>query len=143
MPGFILEDFLAYQMAVLSNRLSDGFSRRYRDKFGISVPEWRLVAHLSQAAKISIREVYQQVEMDKSMASRAAARLVKAGYVSKRVNPADRRLVELSLTAKGRAMAAEIGPQALDFEAEVLACLPDGERDAFRKAIRILMEKCT
>lgn len=143
MPGFILEDFLAYQMAVLSNRLSNGFSQRYRDKFGISVPEWRLVAHLSQAAKISIREVYQQVEMDKSMASRAAARLVKAGYVSKRVNPADRRLVELSLTAKGRAMAAEIGPQALDFEAEVLACLPDGERDAFRKAIRILMEKCT
>lgn len=143
MPEFVLDDFLPYQLAVIANRVSDGFSQRYREKFGITVPEWRVVAHLSQAEKVSIREIYKQVEMDKSKASRAAARLEKAGYVSKRVNPADRRLVELSLTDKGRAMVAEIWPMAEAFQAEVLDCLPLDARKNFRTAISTLMEKCT
>ncbi|NOX74675.1 MAG: MarR family transcriptional regulator, partial [Alphaproteobacteria bacterium] len=113
---FQLEQFLPYQMAVLSNRVSDEFSKMYRDRFGISVSEWRVVAHLYQAEKVSIREVYQQVQIDKSKASRAAARLEKSGYVSKKINPGDRRLVELSLTEKGRAMHDEIGPMGVAFQ---------------------------
>lgn len=143
MAEFILDDFLPYQLAVLANRISDAFSERYRSKFGITVAEWRVVAHLSQAEKVSIREVYRQVEMDKSKASRAAARLEKAGYVSKRVNESDRRLVELELTAAGRAMVAEIDPMGRAFEAEVLACLPEDQRAAFTANIRTLMENCS
>jgi DNA-binding MarR family transcriptional regulator len=137
---FQLEQFLPYQMAVLSNRVSDEFSKKYRDKFGISVSEWRVVAHLSQAEKVSIREVYKQVQMDKSKASRAAARLEKAGYVLKKTNPADRRLVELSLTAKGRAMHDEIGPMGVAFDAEILANLPKRDRAKFLANMNILME---
>jgi len=137
---FVLEEFLPYQLAILSSRVSDGFSKRYRIKFGISVPEWRVVAHLMQAEKVSIREIYARVEMDKSKVSRAAARLEKAGYLLKKTNAADRRLVELSLTPKGRAMADEIGPMGLNFETGVLGLLPDGDRKSFCKAIKILLE---
>lgn len=143
MSGFVLEDFLPYQLAVLSNRVSDQFSQSYRDKFGISVPEWRVVAHLSQVEKISIREIYKQVEMDKSKASRAAAKLEKAGYVTKRINPKDRRLVELSLTEKGHAMIDEIGPLGSDFEIEIMACLPKSDREKFLSSIKTMLEKCT
>ena len=142
MSQFVLKDFLPYQLAVLSNRVSDGFAQLYHDKFGISVPEWRVVAHLSQAEKVSIREIYKKVEMDKSKASRAAARLVQAGYVSKKVNPGDRRLVELSLTAKGRAMVAEIGPMGDGFQAEVLTCLAPDKRADFVAALKTMMETC-
>lgn len=142
MADFNLKDFLPYQLAVLSNRVSDGFSQRYRSKFGISVPEWRVVAHLSQAEKVSVREIYKKVEMDKSKVSRAAARLVAAGYVTKKVNPDDRRLVELCLTKKGQAMMAEIGPMAVEFQFEVLNCLPEDQRAAFRTALGTMMETC-
>jgi DNA-binding MarR family transcriptional regulator len=142
LTDFVLNDFLPYQLAVLSNRISDQFAHNHYAKFGISVPEWRVVAHLSQAEKVSIREVYQKVEMDKSKASRAAARLVAAGYVTKKTNPDDRRLIELSLTDKGRAMMDEIGPAAAGFQAEVLKCLTQDERQAFRKAIEIMMGHC-
>jgi len=140
---FVLDEFLPYQLAVLANRISDAFSKRYREKFGITVPEWRVVAHLSQAEKVSIREIYKQVEMDKSKASRAAARLVEAGYVTKKTKPDDRRLVELSLTRKGRDMMAEIGPLGEQFETEVLNCLPEGDRARFLTAVKTLLEKCT
>ena len=142
LANFVLDDFLAYQLAVLANRVSDGFSKRYRAKFCITVPEWRVVAHLSQGEKVSIREIYKKVEIDKSKASRAAARLVEAGYVSKKVNPDDRRLVELSLTKKGRDMMAEIEPMADAFQAEVLECLPREQRQAFADALKTMMEKC-
>ena len=128
---------------MLANRISDGFSQSYQKKFGISVPEWRVVAHLSQVEKISIREIYQKVEMDKSKASRAAARLEKAGYVKKKVNPADRRLVELSLTPKGRAMIDEIGPMGAAFQSQVLDCLPAQDREKFLKSIQTMLENCT
>ena len=139
MAEFILDDFLPYQLAVLANRVSEGFSKRYRDKFGITIPEWRVVAHLSQAEKVSIREIYQRVEMDKSKASRAAARLVEAGYVRKKVNSEDRRLIKLSLTQKGRDMIAEINPMGTSFQDEVLSSLTPEQRQAFLDAVKILM----
>jgi len=121
--GFDLEAFLPYQIAVLSDRLSDGFAAHYRDKYGISVAEWRVVAHLSQEDAVSVREVCRRVNMEKPKVSRAAKRLEAAGYVRKITSASDRRLVELSLTAKGRAMIEALAPVALEYEAEVLAAV--------------------
>lgn len=134
MTEFVLDEFLPYQLAVLSERTSREFSALYRDRFGISIPEWRVVAHLSQAGTVSVREIHARVAMDKSKVSRAAARLEAAGYVSKTADPRDGRLVALSLTDKGRAMVGELAPLAKAFEAAFLARL--GPRaEAFRAAL--------
>lgn len=143
MSDFDLEAFLPYQLSVLSARVSLRFSDLYKQKFGITLPEWRVVAHLSHAGTVSVREIHQRVDMDKSKVSRAATRLEVAGYVSKRVNGGDRRLVELELTQKGRDMIAELTPIAQAYEAHVLAALGD-QAPCFRKALnRLLNEKAT
>ncbi len=138
MAEFDLEAFLPYQLAVLSSRLSREFAALYQQKFGISMPEWRVVAHLSQAGSVSVREIHRRVDMDKSKVSRAAARLERAGYITKKLNPEDRRLVELALTPKGRAMIAEITPLALAYEQEVLEALGH-EAACFRTALARLL----
>lgn len=89
-------------------------------KFGISIPEWRVIFHLHTTGAVSVREIFQRVDMDKSKVSRAASRLQEAGLISKKTNPADRRLVELALTDKGRALMAEITPLALDYERQLM-----------------------
>lgn len=127
---FNLETFLPYQLAVLSSRISAGFSKHYREKYGISVSEWRVIAHLSQEDSVSIREIHKRVDMDKPKVSRAASRLEGAGYVTKTVNPADRRLVELSLTANGRQMIDDLAPLARAYEEDVEKLIADP--DAFR-----------
>jgi len=137
---FDLEVFLPYQLSVLAARVSLGFSDLYKQKFGITVPEWRVVAHLSQAGTVSVREIHQRVDMDKSKVSRAATRLELAGYVSKKINGSDRRLVELELTQKGRDMIAELTPIAQDYEASVLAALGD-QAPSFRTALNTLMKR--
>lgn len=123
MTGFVLDEFLPYRVNVLAGRLSREFATRYRARFGISIPEWRVVAHLSQSGRVSVRDIHARVDMDKSKVSRAAARLEAAGYLEKRVNPADRRLVELSLSARGQAMMAELAGVAEAYQRELLARL--------------------
>lgn len=139
MDTFNLEDFLPYRLAVLSSRVSSEFAKLYGAEFGISLPEWRLIAHLAQQEEVSIREIYTRVGMDKSKVSRAAARLEAAGIVSKKVNNADKRLIELSLTEKGRTMMAEIAPMSRAFEEDMLTALPPAQRAALNDALDTLL----
>lgn len=140
-PGFDLEHFLPYQLAVLAARVSRDFARRYSEAFGITIPEWRVIAHLGQAGTVSVREIHARVDMDKSKVSRAAARLEAAGLIAKAGHPRDRRLVALSLTPAGQDLFARIVPLARAFEAEMLSALPASEAERFRSTIRHLLER--
>lgn len=138
MNDFLLNEFLPYQLALLSTRISREFSDRYREKYGISISEWRILAHLSQAANpTSVREVFEQVAMDKSKVSRAAGRLHKHGLLKKSRSRADGRLVELSLSKAGMNLVRELTPTALEFEKEVLGRLGPQGGD-FQAAVRKL-----
>ncbi|PIE06524.1 MAG: MarR family transcriptional regulator [Rhodobacterales bacterium] len=139
MTDFNLDDFLPYQLAELSRRASAGFSRHYKKVYGISVAEWRVLAHLSQQEAVSVREIHTRVGMDKPKVSRAATRLEAAGHVIKAVNPNDRRLVELSLTPQGRELIATLAPIAAEYQARLIAALGDGAED-FVARVRALTD---
>lgn len=140
MSDFDLNAFLPYQLAVLASRTSRQFEARYRARFGLSIPEWRVMAHLSQTDHpVSVREIHMRVDMDKSKVSRAATRLEEAGLIEKTVNAQDRRLISLSLTEKGRQMMDAIIPIAHAFEADLLSRLPAHQAAAFRKAVDLLL----
>lgn len=143
MTGFDLDDFLPYQLAVAAARVSRGFAERYREDFGITIPEWRVLAHLSAAgAPVSVREIHARVDMDKSKVSRAAARLERAGLVAKAENAEDRRLVALTLTPSGAALVARIVPVALDWQAEMTARLGSAaDVAAFRRVLARVIEE--
>jgi DNA-binding MarR family transcriptional regulator len=116
---FDLSGFLPYRMTVAAERLSAGMARRYRKEFGIGVAEWRVLAHVSDAGAVSIREIHERVHLEKSKASRAASRLEAAGYVAKAVNEADRRLIVLTLTEEGRALMVELAQIARAYQARL------------------------
>ena len=138
-PPFDLSAFLPYQLATAAARVSRGFAERYRVQFGLSIPEWRVLAHLAQSGAVSVREIHARVDMDKSKVSRAAARLESAGLIVKRAHAADRRLLDMTLTDTGTALMARIVPVADAWQAEVLAALgPDA--DPFRRALMRLRD---
>ena len=138
MADFNLESFLPYQIAVLNTRISHDFSVIYKEKFGISRAEWRVVAHLAHSSSVSVREIHKKADMDKSKVSRAAARLETEGYILKRASDKDKRLLELSLTDKGRDMVAVLEPLALEFEQTFLEKL-GADAAEFREAINTLL----
>lgn len=137
--GFALEAFLPYQLARLAAALSRDLAAEYGARFGLTIPEWRVLAHLSQADAVSVRDVHARVDLDKAAVSRAARRLADAGLVSRAEAARDRRLVALSLTEAGRALMAELAPLALEREAAALAPLSPAERETFRALLARLL----
>lgn len=122
MTGFDLSDFLPYRLAVAASRVSRDLARRYQDDFGLTIPEWRVLAHLAgtEADEISVRDIEVKANMEKSMVSRAVTRLEEAGHVAKIVNPADRRLVTVTLTSQGTALMERLIPVANAYQADLL-----------------------
>ena len=112
LPAFDLYGFTPYRLAVAAKRTSEELARQYRDRFGISIPEWRVLVHLAHSGEVSVRDIEARVAMEKYEVSRAAKRLREDGLIERRENPADRRLVIMSLTPKGHAMMAELLPMA-------------------------------
>ncbi|MBI1219960.1 MAG: MarR family transcriptional regulator [Rhodobacteraceae bacterium] len=123
LPAFDLDRFTPYRLAVAAQRTSEELARQYRDRFGITIPQWRVLVHLAQSGDVSVREIEARVAMDKSKVSRAASRLEAAGYIAKTVNDVDRRLVRLILTPRGRALMAELLPLAAAYQREIEARL--------------------
>jgi DNA-binding MarR family transcriptional regulator len=133
--SFDLDSFLPYLLNVLASRVSLGLAAVYEERFGITVPEWRILAHLASHEEVSVREVRIRANMDKSKVSRAAATLEKAGLITKRVNLGDRRLVKLSMTRKGHRLFEQIVPLALDYERTLLSSLSAEQSEALRTVI--------
>lgn len=135
---FDLNAFLPYQLAVASSRISKDFAARYRAEFGLTIPEWRVLAHLAESDAVSVREIQSRVDMDKSKVSRAAARLEASGLIEKGAHPTDGRLLEMRLTPKGRHLFEQIVPIAAAFQAQILEQLGQ-DAPTFRQALQNLM----
>ncbi len=118
---FDLDRFLPYRLTVAAGRVSRRFARLYEAETGLSIPEWRVLAHLVQAGSVSVRDIHARVDMDKSKVSRAAARLEEAGLVQKQEHDTDRRLVALSLTPEGEAVMERLTAIAAAFQDELEA----------------------
>ena len=73
-----LDRFLPYRLSVLSNRVSSAIARQYSDRFGLSIPEWRVMAVLGGSPGLSARDVAERTAMDKVQVSRALESLVRA-----------------------------------------------------------------
>ena len=140
LPDFDLAAFLPYRMTVAAERLSAGLARRYRDEFGISVAEWRVLVHVADAGFVSVRDIERRVNLEKSKASRAASRLQAAGLLEKRVNQTDRRLVSLNLTETGRKLMAQLLVIAIDYQRRLDALIgPSGA--AMDRALKKLLDE--
>jgi DNA-binding MarR family transcriptional regulator len=139
LPPFDLAAFTPYRVALAAQRLSEALAREYRARFGLSVPDWRVLVHLAQSDSVSVRDIEDAVAMEKSRVSRTAARLEARGLVAKRADPGDRRLVQLSLTAEGRAMMADLLPLASAFQKEIEARL-GADFAGFDRALQAVLD---
>jgi len=123
-----LSEFLPYRMATLSNRISRTIAQLYSERFGLTIPEWRVMAILGERPNISAGEVAEKGAMDKVTVSRAVAKLLKSERISRQFAREDRRRSVLALSDEGKAVYVEIVPLALAYETALLSELTEDER---------------
>lgn len=126
---FRLEAFLPYRLSITANRISRAFARAYAERFGLTIPEWRVMAVLGTGGPISAGGIVERTAMDKVKVSRAVAALEAKGQLARRPHPEDRRSALLELTAAGRRVFEQIVPLARALEAELTAVLGPEDRD--------------
>ncbi len=136
-PGSALEldNFLPYRLSVLNNMVSRALAEQYQARFGLSIPEWRVMANLGRAAPMSANEVAERTSMDKVKVSRAISRMQTAGLLKRETDPRDHRVSSLRLSAKGKKIYDKIAPMALAWEQEFLSVLSEREIAAFDKIL--------
>ena len=126
--SFELERFLPYRLSLLTNTVSQGIAARYRDEFGISVTEWRILAVLGRFPGLTASEVVARTAMDKVAIHRGVKALLEKEYLERRTDRTDRRRQVLHITRpEGQAVIENIIPRARQFERELLDALTPEE----------------
>ena len=130
-----LDTFLPYRLTVLANAVSRAIARRYEDEFGLSIPEWRVMALLGATPGLTATEVAEATPMDKVAISRAVRALSDAGRLTATADGADGRRQLLALTAAGTAVYRRIVPLARALEARLLEDLGARDRAALDRLL--------
>ena len=118
-----LDAYLPYRLSVASNAVSGLIARSYQDRFGLSVPPWRLICVLAEDGGLTQGQLVARTVMDKVTVSRAAQGLLNRHLVARSDHEADGRSHVLALTREGSSLYAEIAPLALAYEADLIAGL--------------------
>jgi len=132
---FRLEDFLPYRLSVAASRVSRLFARRYSEAYGLSIPEWRVLAIVGRFDTLSPSAVGEWTAMDKVKVSRAAASLVARGLLRQTQDPRDGRGRLLRLTRRGAGVYEGMVPLACELEGQLAEGLSRTEWSALLKAL--------
>ena len=137
----ILEDFLPYRLSILSHTVSTTIAQVYEKRFGLSIPEWRVIAILGRFPGLSAVEVAERTFLDKVAVSRAVSKLIKNGRIDRQFADADRRRSILNLSEEGKRVHNEIAPLALQFERDLLHGLSEEEIHYFNVVMERILGK--
>ena len=135
-----LADFLPYLLSVTSNAVSSRVAEAYRARFGLRIPEWRVMAVLGDAGSRTQRELTSATLMDKVAVNRACKALEDRGLAARSANARDGRSHHLELTEEGRAMHARIMPLALAMERQLFERFSSEERETFHRLLERVRE---
>lgn len=136
-----LADFLPYLLSITSNAVSDRIADEYRARFGLKIPEWRVMAVLGDAGSDTQRSLVGATRMDKVAVNRACKVLEERGLIARSPNAADGRSHHLELTALGREIHGAIMPIALTMEAHLFGALNAAELNQFKALLARIYEK--
>jgi DNA-binding MarR family transcriptional regulator len=138
-----LEDFLPYRLAVLSSTVSTTVARAYDKRFGVSIPEWRVIAVLGRFPGLSAVEVAERTLMDKVAVSRAVTKLIKHERIDREFDDTDKRRSILNLSEDGKKLHDEIAELALQFERDLLLGFSEDELESLNNIMERLLARAS
>lgn len=115
-----LANFLPFRLNQIAAEISGRLSTIYAERFGLDVPQWRVMATLVDRDGLSAQEIVESTRTHKSTISRAVQALIQRGLVTAGADDQDGRARKLALTKAGRQLMDEIVPLAQSFERDLL-----------------------
>jgi DNA-binding MarR family transcriptional regulator len=115
--------FVPFRLNRLAAEVSAALSGEYQERYGLDIPEWRVLATLGfRNDACSAQYIAHCTRTHKSTISRAVTALMTRQLVERVENEDDRREFRLRITRKGKALYEE---------QQILSCLSAQERRDF------------
>jgi DNA-binding MarR family transcriptional regulator len=124
--------FVPFRLNRLAAEVSAALSSEYQERYGLDIPEWRVLATLGfRDDACSAQYIAHCTRTHKSTISRAVTTLMTRQLVERVENADDRREFRLRMTRKGKALYEELIPRLKRKEQAILSCLSAQERRDF------------
>lgn len=133
-----ITDLLSARLHALAGMSAAATTLSVERKFGLSLLEWRSIAHLGGFAPLSLKELARRAGLDKSYASRTIAGLIERELVVSGRNEEDARGVMLRLTPKGQSLYKKAFADAVARNERLLRPLRDDQREHLMDALNAL-----
>jgi DNA-binding MarR family transcriptional regulator len=127
-PLYRQNESINYRVYALASSLSKGAMRFYLTKFGLALPEMRLLSTLGSHRRLSSHEFVTLTAMDKGLVSRVLSRLAERGCVEQVRSAAGARHRIWKLTRDGAALVARMRPVWQERESRLQSGLSAQER---------------
>ncbi|TQJ61390.1 MarR family transcriptional regulator [Arthrobacter sp. SLBN-83] len=101
----------------------------------VNTPQLRVLVRIHSLGPQNLGGVAAELGVHASNATRICDRLVAAGLLERREDPADRRYVRLELTADGHALVDSVLDHRRQAIGEVISRMPSGRRPALAAAL--------
>src|SRR5580698_10732899 len=131
-----LQDYLPYRLSVAANAVSRLIARAYEDQFGLTIPQWRLMAVLADEGALTQQSLCGRTLMDKVTVMRAAQGLTRRRLVNRQPNAQDGRSHRLELSPSGYALYCKVIPLAREYESQLLAGLKASDVALLHRLLR-------
>jgi DNA-binding MarR family transcriptional regulator len=118
-----LESFLPYRLARAAEIVSRQFADLYRQRHGMTRPEWRTLATIGQFEQATATEIGAHSSMHKTKVSRAIRALEQRNWITREADKHDRRIEHIKLTREGRRHYRDLAQLARDYEARLIESL--------------------
>ena len=132
--AFELDRHIFYLFGQIYGRRDQQLAKSLRP-FGLSVPQWRVLAALVDRGACTINRLSDLTVVDRTTLSRTLDRMEKNGLVARRRVEADKRSYEIRLAAAGRAMLRRIWPVMSYHNARAVAGIAPRELAQLRAVI--------
>jgi len=128
--------FAPFRLNRLAAEVSAALASDYRERYGLDIPEWRVLATLGfRHDACSAQYIAECTRTHKSTISRAVTALLERRLLERVENADDRREFRLRLSRKGKALYEELVPRLQRKEREIMSCLSAQERKEFERLI--------
>lgn len=107
---------------------------------GVSMTQCHAIVEIGRAKKISLIDLSDLLELEKSTMSRTINNLVDDGYVTREVDSSNRRYVSIQLTDKGLEVFQSIEDSMHQYYGNIFQSIPEDKRNQVLESLEILVK---
>ncbi len=116
------------------------FERDQIKVHGFTSSQCYSLIEIQKSSSLTMNELSDRMNLDSSTMTRVIDKLVRDELIKRERDEADRRIVLVSLTDKGKEAASSLNSSVNEYYKKIISSIPEGTMDEVLKGVSILLK---